>query len=152
MMRMALIVVGLMCAAIGALAQTPDSPANRQAAAEQYVREIGLQQMVAESTEFVAKGFPPQDQALVREKFARNLDVERLRTVMVASMAQRFTVEEIQALRIFFGTPVGKSVMGKLRAYMGDILPTVETVTATATGKVLQEMPRRPRQPPAGQK
>jgi hypothetical protein len=108
--------------------------------------------VISESAIMIAKAFPPQEQAAVMQSFTKYLDAEKVRSVMVASMAQRFTVEEIQATRKFLGSPTGKSITGKLRAYLGDIMPTIETATADATGKVLLEMRRKSRQPAAGQK
>jgi hypothetical protein len=151
-MRLILTLALLLSMSAPALAQTPDTPANRQAAAGQYVRESALQQVIAESANLVAKGFTPQERAAVLQSYGKHLDVERIRSVMVGAMMQRFTVEEIEAIRKFAGSPAGKSIVGKLGPYSADIVPTIEAASADALGKVLLEMRRKAREAAAEKK
>jgi hypothetical protein len=43
------------------------------------------------------------------------------------SLATHLTVEEITALAEFMEKPVGKSAMGKMKYYMADLMPIVQT-------------------------
>jgi len=151
-MRIILTLAILMAASFTTLAQTPDTPANRQAAAEQYVNESGLQQVIVESAKIVANGFTPQERSTVLRNYVKYLNKDQIRTAMASAMARRFTLDEIQAIRKFAGSPVGASIMSKLGAYSGDISPAIESASADALGKVLLEMRRQSRETNAEKK
>ncbi|HEX7926660.1 MAG TPA: DUF2059 domain-containing protein [bacterium] len=145
-MRQFALLALLLVSALPALAQPADTPAARQKAAQAYVNESGLQQVVSESAKMVGNSFTPQERPAALASYDGYLNKERIRTVMVNAMAQRFTVEEIEAIRKFAASPAGKSVMTKLGAYAGDISPTIENASADAMGKVLLEMRRKSKQ------
>lgn len=51
------------------------------------------------------------------------LDVDAYTEIMKAAMARHFTANELEAMADFYSSPAGKSAMGKMGAYMGDVMP-----------------------------
>ncbi len=144
-MRRTLLLAALLCLGSLVVAQTPDTPGNRLAQAELYVKESAFEQLLRDTAGAVAKNFPEPDRPAIVELFIRYLDLERIQQAMVASVSKHFTVAEIQAMRDFYGSPTGKSILSKFAAYMGDVMPTIQTVTSEAAAKLVQDLKSRQR-------
>jgi hypothetical protein len=108
------------------LASAADSEEERVAAARRYLDVAQMGKITDDTVNELAKSFP-DDQ---REKFLKFMHdavrPEVLEQAALASMVRVFTAEELNALADFFGSPVGKSAMGKFGIYMADVMPVIQ--------------------------
>lgn len=79
------------------------------------------------------------DYKALRESY----DLEALRKVTIESMADNFTLEEIEALTAFYSTPEGRSVMEKMPDYMTDIMPFIQKQSMASLQYVMQSKAKR---------
>jgi hypothetical protein len=50
-------------------------------------------------------------------------------------MVKIFTAQELNALADFYGSPVGKSAMGKFGIYMAEVMPALQQELIQAMGQ-----------------
>src|SRR5689334_2056480 len=106
------------------LADQADTPENRRTEANRYLQATPPKQMFADMAEKMAMNMPPADRQKFKDTLTSALDVDALTKAMTDAMVKHFTVQELKALADFYGSPVGKSAMGKFGAYMADVMPT----------------------------
>ena len=113
---------------IGAIAAPiADTPVNRQAQAEAYLKATPPKELFDSMTKSVTASIPagPQrDQVL--KMLSTSLDMDALTKAMKDSLIKNFTAEELKALADFYSSPVGKSAMGKMGAYTADLMPVIQ--------------------------
>lgn len=126
----------LLLPALHALAS--DTAEERLAAAKRYLEVAQMSKITDDTVNELAKNFP-DDQ---REKFLAFMHnavrPEVLEKAAMESMVKVFTAEELNALADFFGSPIGRSAMGKFGLYMADVMPVIQQEMFRA----LQELPR----------
>ena len=88
-----------------------------------------------DTAEKVSENLPEPARATFIRAMTQDLDLEQLSTAMKDSMVKRFTVNEIDALARFYGSPEGKSVMKKFGLFMADVMPAIQAETMKAIAK-----------------
>ena len=63
-------------------------------------------------------------------------DLAALTKASMDAMVKNFTTDELKALADFYGSPIGKSAMQKVGAYMADIMPAVQAEIMKAAAKM----------------
>src|SRR5689334_2239269 len=107
-----------LCLSAGPLLADPaDTPENRRQEANRYLQATPPKQMFADMADKMAMNMPPADRQKFKETLTSALDVDALTKAMTDAMVKHFTVQELKALADFYGSPVGKSAMGKFGAY-----------------------------------
>ena len=98
-----------------------DDYQSRLSAAKRYAKITPMSKMYDDALENIAKRLPEDE----RDNFLSNIktfiDIEKTEKMAIDTMAKHFTVNELNALADFYGSPVGKSIMGKFGPYMADI-------------------------------
>ena len=98
-----------------------DDYQSRLSAAKRYAKITPMSKMIDDAVENIAKRLPEDE----RDKFLSNIkafcNIEKTEKLAIDTMAKHFTVNELNALADFYGSPVGKSIMGKFGPYMADI-------------------------------
>jgi hypothetical protein len=89
---------------------------------------------------------PPDQGPMFVEMMTRQIDFAALTVAMRGAMLKVFTADELSALADFYGSPVGKSAMGKMGDYMAELMPIMTAQMAKAQGAVMQEMMKQPPQ------
>jgi hypothetical protein len=116
-----------------------DSQEERTAAARRYLDAAQMDKMTDDMVNGLAAGFPAEQ----RDKFLAFMHnavrPEVLEQAALTSMVKIFTAEELNALADFYGSPVGKSAMGKFGAYMADVMPVIQQEMVRA----LQALPQQ---------
>ena len=96
------------------------------AAAERYVAVVDFEKMMNDSILTIAQTYPANQRENVIAKMRRAIDVQWLRNLMINSMVQILTVEELNALADFYGSPVGRSIVRKTPAYFAAFMPAMQ--------------------------
>ena len=100
-----------------------DTLGNRMVAAERYIDTFDLKKMMEASTTEIAKNLPIEKRESLIRYMSGELYQQRLRNFSINSMAEIFTLEELNAMAEFYGSPVGKSALKKMPRYMGLLGP-----------------------------
>jgi len=104
----------------------PDTPGNRQAAAERYLAIAPMDSMMRDTIEKTSENFPEGQRKIFVEFMTKYVRINVLERAAVSSMVRHFTVRELNALADFYGSPEGRSVMNKFGAYMADVMPVLQ--------------------------
>lgn len=107
-------------------ADIPDSHGTRLAAAQHYLEIVSMKDMVRDMISESAKNLPENVQLSLAQLMTKVIRVDVMERTALASMAQHFTVKEINALADFYGSPEGRSAMKKFGAYMADVMPVIQ--------------------------
>lgn len=122
--------------------------AARRAVAAEYL-ELQLDAVVPQVARAVLAPIKQRQPRLYAQK------AERLNELVLASLAQSmrngmigvdddmarvFSLEELRASRDFYDTPVGRSVMTKMPAFLAEMLPRLLQQSVTVTEKLKQDL------------
>jgi hypothetical protein len=115
-----------------------DTPENRGQEADRFLKAMPAKEMLEDMTKQMLK-FVPESQRQKMQEAVKNIDFTAVEKAMKDSMMKTFTVDELKALADFYNTPVGKSAMKKMGAYMADLGPTLQQETMKAMLKAKGE-------------
>ena len=116
------------------------TPETRRHEAERYVQAMNPREFLHDFFEKATANLPPAQREEQRAKLAR-IDVDAVAKVMVDVMAKCLTTDELKALADFYGSPVGRSAMGKVNSCMIELVPTIGAEAAKAEAKSEQAKP-----------
>jgi hypothetical protein len=129
-----------LCGVTNNLLALDDTPENRANIAEEYLRVVPTQEVMADLAEKLALNLPAPDRELFKSLLSKYLDFNAVREANKQALIKFFTADELQAMRDFYGTPQGKSILKKMGSYMGDLMPTMQLQVAKAMQAALREM------------
>jgi len=135
----ATVAIFLLAASFPALA-LDDTPENRAAEADYYLRVVPPQVLMNEMTTKIAATLPENQREIFITLMAKNLDIKELAGLMRDSMIKNFSADELKALADFYGSPVGKSAMSKMGNYMADAMPRLLAELQKAQALTQQQM------------
>jgi len=121
-------------------AQSADSTAARRAAAQRYVSTIPSESVFDEMITTLAQQVPSDRRDEFVALMRKLVPIDAMQAVTIETMSRHFTVEEIEAMTRFQGSPEGKAIMGKLGAYMGELMPQVQREVLRALEQAREEM------------
>lgn len=107
-----------------ALAQ--DSVADREAAADRYLRIVPTAQMLDDAFSQLSKQVPDDQRAQCLQRMRAAVQPEVLDKIARTTMVKTFTADELNALADFYGSKHGMSAMKKFGIYMGQVMPVVQ--------------------------
>ena len=152
-MRMMTLTALVMLALAAGPAAAQDDLAERQAVAKEYLAlSIETMDFDALTTQMsgIALGPIAQHQPeLYARKKARLTEIveqgmaDSLRQAMIGidrDMAENFTLAELTALRDFYASPEGRSVMTKMPAYMAEVMPRILQISMRNTGPMIERL------------
>ena len=134
-----LLLVGL-SAAPAVAEDLPDTPANRQLAAQAYLKIYPLEVMIGDTTEAILKALPPESHEAFLETMKQVMEKLDLEQLTVNSVASHFTLKEINAMSDFYGSAEGQSIMKKYPAYMTEISQKTAIIIAESIKAVQEKM------------
>ncbi len=126
--------LSLVLSALTLPAQAQDTAGNRLAAAYRYVKVADVSKFLNNMIQQIALNYP-EDKRQHFIQFMSTMDFSHLETVMVSALAQHFTVDELELLADFYGSPIGKSVMKKMPQYMATVMPSIEAILIEQASK-----------------
>lgn len=122
-----LLLAFLIMAVFSTTTYAQDTSGNRLEAAYRYVKTSDVQKMMNEMTEQIALNLPENKREAFIQYMTESLDLQMIESMMVTSMVQHFTVNELNALADFYGSPEGVSIMKKMPAYMATVMPMLQS-------------------------
>ncbi len=117
-----------------------DTPANRAAEADYYLRVVPPQSRMNDRAAKLAATLPEGKRATFVALMTKNLDINAVAALMRDSMIKNFTADELKALADFYGSPVGRSAMAKMGNYMADSMPRLVVELQKAQALTQQQM------------
>jgi len=117
--------------------QAQDSTGNRIEAAQRYMKVSDIPKMLNDMAQQLAMNVP-ENKRQEFIQFMSGIDSQKLEQLMVVAVVQHFTVDEINALENFYGSPTGKSIMKKFPVYMASIGPSMEKLVIERAKKFPQ--------------
>jgi len=103
-----------------------DTPANRKAAAERYLKAVPPGEMIEDTIQRLAVQLPENRREEFRHALAEVLNSQRLEKITMEAVVKHFTVREIRALEAFYSSPEGRSINKKFGAYLADVTPKIQ--------------------------
>ena len=118
-------------------ASAADSEEERITAARRYLEVAQMSKITDDTVTELARTVPAEQRDRFLEFMHNAIRADVLEQAAMASMVKVFTAEELNALADFFGSPIGKSAMGKFGLYMADVMPVIQQEMFRA----LQQLP-----------
>ena len=113
-----------------------DDPASRRAAAARYEATMPIAKMMEQSIEQISLSLPANQRNAFVAQMRQVVDGRQLQTIALDKMAEVFTAGELDALAVFYGSPVGQSIVAKFPVYMAEIMPVIQRELARAVREV----------------
>jgi len=110
----------------------PDTPGDRQAAAERYLDVAPMDSIMRDMIEKTSQNLPEGQRKQFVELMTKYVRVSVLERAALSSMVRHFSVRELNALADFYGSQEGRSAMKKFGSYMADVMPVIQQEMARA--------------------
>jgi len=123
-------------------AHQADTPANRRAAAERYLKVAPMGAMMDDTIEETARSLPADRRAAFVAFMKHAVRVDVVRRAALKSMVRHFTADELDAMAAFYGSPEGRSALKKFGAYMSDMAPVIQQEMLRAYQQYRQDHPQ----------
>ncbi len=138
----------LCCALLGFAAE--DTPEARREAAKVYLKVMPLDKTLEQVSASVLAQLPAQARAEAKETLAA-INPAPLEAIIMDAMIQTFTLDEINAMRAFYASPEGRSILKKMpqftNAYMPKMMEEVQRIVLASMAK--KQQPAAPAAKPA---
>jgi hypothetical protein len=112
--------------------QAADTAENRLQAAREHQQVSPLKTTLDNAIKDLSRQFPPDKREDFVQFMRMNIGVEAVEQKAIRVMADHFTVQEIQALTRFYGSPEGRSINEKYGQYLADIMPVIQAQLSQA--------------------
>lgn len=133
------LLLGLLITAATLAYAIEDTTANRQQQAARYLAANPPQEIFQEIADTTMNALPPAERQPYTDMLTKHLDMVAVSSAMQEAMIKHFTAEELCALADFYNAPGAKSAMGKMRAYMSDVMPVVQSEMMKAQQKAFSQ-------------
>ena len=117
-----------------------DTPENRAAQADNYLRVVPAQSLMNDMAEKIAVTLPENQRPIFITLMTKNLDMNAVANLMRAAMIKNFPADELKAIADFYGSPIGKSAMTKYGNYMADAMGPMKVELAKAMAATQEQM------------
>lgn len=125
-----------------------DTPENRDAQADRYLKIMPVKELIADTAPLYAKTLPESQRQGYCDLLTKHFDSAAVEQAMKKALVKTFTAEELKALSDFYGSPIGKSAMKKMGAYSADIMPVIQEEILKAKVKAEEQMSKDQSAPP----
>jgi len=116
-----------------------DSSEARLAAAKRYSALVPMTEMIDKSINELTQRIPPDKRDEFSQHMKKLIRAEFLEKLAIESMVKVFTTEELNALADFYGSKVGRAIMGKFEVFMAEIMPAMQQEIMRALQELQQE-------------
>lgn len=106
-----------------ASAQDSSDMARKLELAKQYSASVPVAEEIEKSISELTIQVPVEKRALLKSTLQRNIKIDQLQSVSEMSLADVFTVAELEALVNFYKTPEGKAIKDKMPEYQSRLEP-----------------------------
>ncbi|MCK9374854.1 MAG: DUF2059 domain-containing protein [Syntrophobacterales bacterium] len=145
-----LVVLAAACSDTRSAKSVPDTPENRTVVAKRYLEIMKPKDMLDGVAKRVSPTLPQND-LKVFTKVMESPELEQTtHRIMLTALVKDFTVEELNAMVTFYGSPAGQSAFKKFVPYMDEIMPQIKTeVRKIAAEERKKAEPKAAPAPPA---
>ncbi len=128
----------------------PDNPENRIVAAKRYLEVMPPKEMLQGLANRVVSKLPENDRKAFMDVMSSQ-DIEKAAyRFTLDGLVKHFTVDELNAMVAFYGSPAGQAAYKKFSSYMGEIMPQIQQEVKKALEEVQkQQGPKMPPMPKA---
>lgn len=130
-----LLLAFLAMAVLSNTAFAQDTSEARLDAAERYAKVFNLPKMMNQTVAQIALNVPENKRQEFIQFMSGALDMQMLEGLIVTSMTEHFTTNELNALADFYGSPEGISIVEKMPVYMASTMPRIQSVVLQTAKK-----------------
>jgi hypothetical protein len=117
----------------------PDNPENRIVVAKKYMEIMPPKEMLHEVASRVAPTLVEKDRKVFLEVMESPAIEKEANSITLNGLVKFFTVDELNAMVAFYGSPTGKAAYKKFGSYMGDIMPQIQMAVKKAVVEAKQQ-------------
>jgi len=127
-------------AAAPAVAVIPEAEyQKRLEAAKNYEKITSPREMINNMLSQVAKN-PQSNLSLTDiDNIKNSINYDQVEKKVLDAMARNFTVDELNGLAAFYGSPTGQSIISKMPTYMAQVMPYMQQTVLRAISAHLQQ-------------
>jgi hypothetical protein len=114
----------------------PDNPENRNLVAKRYLEVMPPKEMLHEVANRVAPTLPEKNRKMFMDVMNSPGIEQAADRITLNGLVKYFTVDELNAMVAFYGSPKGKSAYKKFAPYMGEIMPQIQQEVRKAVAEV----------------
>lgn len=123
----------------------PDNPENRAVVAKRYLQVMPPKEMLHEVANRVAPTLPEKNRKIFMEVMNSPGIEQAADRITLDGLVKYFTVDELNAMVAFYGSPIGKSAYKKFAPYMGEIMPQIQQEVRKAVAETdKRQEPKEP--------
>jgi hypothetical protein len=130
---------------------SPDTPENRTVLAKRYLIIAPPGELLHSAADIAVKSFPEPDRKIFLDVMHSKALEDAIYRFILDKMVNKFTLKELQALVMYYGSPEGKSAQEKLGSLTMEVMPQLqhEVKKAMEVAKKQQPTPQQQAAPPA---
>lgn len=126
----------------------PDNQENRLVVAKRFLEVMPPKAMLDGIANRVAQNLPEKDRKVFLEVMkSKDMDQTAYK-ISLDALVKHFTVGELNAMAVFYGSPEGQSAYKKFGPYMGEVMPQIQQQVKKAVDEAQkQEAAKEPPKP-----
>jgi hypothetical protein len=136
----------------------PDNPENRIVVAKRYLEVMPPKELLHEVATRVAPTLAEKNRKVFVDVMNSPAMEQAAIKISLDGLVKYFTVDELNAMVAFYGSPTGKAAYKKFAPYMGEIMPQIQQEVRKAVAEANKEQeakepptpkpqPEKPKQP-----
>jgi len=126
-----------------------DTPENRTVLAKRYLIIRSPGELLHGAADIAVKSFPEQDRKIFLDVMYSKALEETIYRFQLDKMVNKFTVNELQALVTFYGSPEGRSAQEKLGSLTMEVMTQLQQEVKKAMETAKKQQPSPPAAPAA---
>lgn len=131
----------------------PDNPENRIVVAKRYLEVMPPKEMLQGMANRVVARLPENNRKAFMDVMSSQEIEKAAYKFTLDGLVKHFTVDELNAMVAFYGSPAGQAAYKKFSPYMGEIMPQIQQEVKKALEVVQKQqgpkMPPTPKAQPA---
>jgi hypothetical protein len=150
LMTVVLVVMASACSDTGqsqSAKALPDNPENRIVVAKKYLEVMPPKELLHEVATRVAPTLPEKNRKVFIDVMSSPAMEQAATQISLNGLVKYFTVDELNAMVAFYGSPTGKAAFKKFAPYMGEIMPQIQQEVRKAVEAANKE--QEAKEPPA---
>jgi hypothetical protein len=117
----------------------PDNPENRIVVAKRYLEVMPPKEMLQGLANRVVSKLPENDRKTFMDVMSSQEIEKTAYRFTLDGLVKHFTVDELNAMVAFYGSPAGQAAYKKFSPYMGEIMPQIQQEVKKALEEVQKQ-------------
>lgn len=124
-------------------AEEVEIQAQKVAAAQRYLQNIDLDHSFENIYVALLERLPGEAGAAVIATMRENVRMDRVKDMVVETLLNHYTLEELEALADFYSSDVGRSISRKLPAYLEDVNMAIQQEAERAFSVAVEDVQKK---------